>query len=88
MRAESSRQILLVFMICMAIYGNGVRITGWMTIVHLLEMTALIKTKPATLESHAAVRGMNRPRSVAARRAFELQSQMQMSFQGFAWCVM
>ena len=72
-------------MTCTEICGNGARTTGLTITLPLPEIVVLIKTKPVTIASPAADRGMSRPNSAAVQRAYEFCSPMQTSLWGFGW---
>ncbi len=71
--------------ICTAIYGNGARIIGWTTIVHLRGTTVPIKTKTVSTGSPAADRGTSLRRSVGARRASRSCKRTQTKSWDFGW---
>ncbi len=86
-KVENSHPTLLEFATCMAIYGSGVRITGWTIILRLQEMAVLIRTIKVHIEWPAAGHGMSHQSSVAARRGCGYWDRMQMSLWGYEWPV-
>jgi hypothetical protein len=70
--------MLSVFMICMAIYGNGVKTAGW-TIIHLPPgMTAHITTKIVPITWLVVDPGTSLLRYVEVNPGCESCKQMQM----------